>query len=74
MVWTLVRVHLTGSLNDIWNDILIRCMLERKERVIYEVDLLKENHNWIKGVLAGMQRKMQVCLQRNGGHIEGKGN
>ena len=25
--------------------------------------------------MAGMRRRMQqVCLQRNGGHIEGKGN
>ena len=24
--------------------------------------------------MAGMRRRMQVCLQRNGGHIEGNGN
>ena len=24
--------------------------------------------------MAGMRRRMKVCLQRNGGHIEGNGN
>ena len=28
MVWTLVRIQLTESLRAIWNEILIRCMLE----------------------------------------------
>ena len=46
----------------------------RKQRIIDEVDLLKENQNSLKRVMAGMRRRMQVCLQRNGGHIEGNGN
>ena len=43
----------------------------RKERIKNEVDLLKENQDLLKRVMAGMQRKMQVSLQGNGGHIEG---
>ena len=27
-----------------------------------------------KRVMPGMRRRMQVSLQRNGGHIEGNGN
>ena len=36
------------------------------ERIINEVDLLKENQDLLKRVM--------VCLQRNGGHIEGNRN
>ena len=74
MVWTLVRVHLTESLSAIWNDILITCTKENKELTIYEVNLLKENQDILKRVMAWMRWRMQVCLQRNVGHIEGNGN
>ena len=30
MIWAFTRVHLTESLNAILNDILIRCMQEKK--------------------------------------------
>ena len=46
-------------------------MYEMKEIIINEVDLLKENKDLLKRVIAG---RMQVCLQRNRGHIEGNGN
>ena len=45
MVWTVARVHLTESLNTIWNAILIRLMQENKLKIINEVDLLKENQD-----------------------------
>ena len=48
MVRALVRVHLTESLNAIWNAILIRCMWEKKERILNEVDILKENQDLLK--------------------------
>ena len=46
----------------------------RKERIINEIDLLKENQDLPKRVMARMRRRMQVHLQRNGGHIERNGN
>ena len=47
----------------------------RKERIINEVDLLKENQDLHKRVMTAlrMRRRMKVC-QRNEGHIEGNGN
>ena len=45
-------------------------MYVRKENIINEVDLLKENQYLLNRVMAGMRRRMEVCLQRNGGHIE----
>ena len=35
---------------------------------------MKENQDLLKSVMTGMRRRMQVCLQINGGHIEGNGN
>ena len=69
-----IRVHLTESLSANWNDILIWCMYKKKEQIINAVDLLKENQDLLKRVIAGMRRRMQVCLQRNWGHIEGNWN
>ena len=43
-------------------------MLKRKEIIINEVDLLKENKDLLKRVMAWMR----VYLQRNGGHIRNK--
>ena len=34
-----------------------------KERIVNEVNLLKGNENVIKRVMAGMRRKMQVCVK-----------
>ena len=48
-------------------------MKELKKKIINEVDLLKENQNILKRVMAGMRRRIQVCLQRNGGHIDENG-
>ena len=49
-------------------------MQEKKEIIINEDDLLKESQDLLTIVIAGMLRRMQVRLQRNGGHIEGNGN
>ena len=48
-------------------------MKEENEIIINQVDLQKENQDLLERVMAGM-RRMQVCLQRNGGHIERNGN
>ena len=45
-------------------------MQEEKEIIINELDLLEGNQNLIKILLAGMRRRMQVCLHRNEGHIQ----
>ena len=39
-----------------------------------EVDLLEYNQDLLKIGMTGMRRRMQVCLQSNGEHIEGNGN
>ena len=46
----------------------------RKEIIKNEVDLPKKNRDLLKRVMAGMRRRMRVCLQRNGGNIKGNGN
>ena len=46
----------------------------RIKKNINEVDILKENKDSLKRVMAGMGRKMKVCLQRNVRLIEGNGN
>ena len=43
-------------------------------KIIDQDDLLKENQDLIKIVIARMRRRMQVCFERNGGPIEGNGN
>ncbi len=42
-----------------------------KERIVNEVNLLKGNQALVKRVIAGMRRRLQVCVERNGGHVEG---
>ena len=36
--------------------------------------IYRENKDLLNRVMAGMRRRVQVCLQRNEGHIEGNGN
>ena len=70
-------LDIKSTLNRITKRVL-KCHLYkvhvRKESKINEVDILKENQDFIERVMAGMRRRMQVCLQKNGGHIEGNGN
>ena len=42
--------------------------VRKEKKIINEDDLLKENQNLPKRVMAGMRRRMQVCLQRYGEH------
>ena len=42
-----------------------------KERTVNEVNLLKGKQDLVKRVIAGMRRRLQVCVERNGGHVEG---
>ena len=42
-----------------------------KERIVNEVNLLKGKQDLVKRVIAGMRRKLQVCVERNGAHVEG---
>ena len=49
-------------------------MQEKNERNINELDLLNGNQDILKIAIAGMRRRMLVCLQRNEGHTEGNEN
>lgn len=42
-----------------------------RNRIVNEVNLLKENPDLVKRVFAGMRKRLQVCVERNGGHVEG---
>ena len=42
-----------------------------KERIENEVNLLEGNQDLGKRVIAGMRRRLQVCVERNEGHVEG---
>lgn len=42
-----------------------------RERIVNEVNLLKENPDLVKRVFAGMRKRLQLCVERNGGHVEG---
>lgn len=42
-----------------------------RQRIINEINLLKENPDLIKKVMLQMRARAQQCLERNGGHVEG---
>ena len=42
-----------------------------KERIVNEVNSLKGKGDSVKRVIAGMRRRLQVCVERNGAHVEG---
>ena len=44
-----------------------------KERISYEVNLLKENPDLVKRVMTVMKTRIELCRARNGGHLEGVG-
>ena len=41
--------------------------MQEEEKIIVEVDLLKENQDLLKSY--GRMLRMQICLKRNGGNI-----
>ena len=47
---------------------------KKRKRIINVQDILIGNQYLLKRVVAGMRRRMQGRLQKNGGHIEGNGN
>ena len=42
-----------------------------QRRIIYEVDLLRDNRQMLHNVMQGMIRRANRCLERNGRHVEG---
>ena len=44
-----------------------------KERISYEVNLLKENLDLVKRVMTAMRARIELCRAINGGHGEGVG-
>ena len=41
-----------------------------KERISFEVNLLKENPYLVKRVMPAMRTKIELCRARNGSHVE----
>lgn len=42
-----------------------------KGRITREFDLLKRNHQLIRSAMWAMLNRVEVCIDRNGGHVEG---
>ena len=42
-----------------------------KERIVQEVTLLKENPELVKRVMRALRKRTELCLERNGAHVEG---
>ena len=42
-------------------------------RITAEVSILKENTDVMKKVMRSMRKRAQVCENRNGGQVEGRG-
>ena len=42
-------------------------------RITAEVNILKENQDLMKKVIMSMRKRAHVCVNRNGGQVEGRG-
>ena len=42
-----------------------------QERIIREVYAIKENPQMVRKVMQAMRSRAQLCIERNGGHVEG---
>ena len=42
-------------------------------RITTEVTILKDNPNLMKQILRSMRKRTQVCVNRNGGQVVGRG-
>ena len=45
------------------------CKHRRVERILNEINMLKTSRPIVRRVIAGMRRKLQLCIERNGRHI-----
>ena len=48
-------------------------MHDLRIRITAEVNNLKENPNLMIRVMKSMRKRAQVCINRNGGQVEGRG-
>lgn len=44
-----------------------------QERIIREVNAIKENPQMVRKVMQAMRSRAQLCIERNGGNVEGNG-
>ena len=44
-----------------------------RQRVVAEFNALRNNRNFIANVVLNMQKRTTLCVERNGGHVEGQG-
>ena len=44
-----------------------------RAKIMHEVNVLKDNPQMIKKVMKSMRSRAQLCVIRNGGHVEGVG-
>ncbi len=47
-------------------------MNELRARIVEETDELRGNRNIIRNAVRGMRSRAEVCVARNGGHVEGQ--
>ena len=46
---------------------------ELRERITYEVNILLNDPAMVRRAVEDMRRRCRLCLQREGGHVEGVG-
>jgi len=60
-----------GHLKNKVYSTLLRNTDKLRQRIEIEANFLREDGALVRRVMAGMRRRMQLCVDRNGGHIEG---
>ena len=49
-----------------------RDIADLRGRIVNEVDSLRRQRAMIRNVFRGMRNRAEACVQRNGGHVEGR--
>ena len=44
-----------------------------RQRIIKEVNALRHNREFIVNAVQNMENRTTLCIERNGGHVEGQG-
>ena len=44
-----------------------------RQRIIKEVNALRHNREFIVNAVQNMENRTILCIERNGGHVEGQG-
>ena len=77
MLGHLIRPHVTSFFGDIRKTRVFSTpphdIAELRERKTYEVNILRNDPAMVRRAVEDMRRRCRLCLQREGGHVEGVG-